>query len=121
MIIFIIYLLIPLLMTALGMFFLKKPPKKINWFFGYRTTMSMKNRETWGFAHKYVGKIWLTIGLIMLIVSAAITLIIFNKDSSIMKIVGEVLLGVQIIPFIISVFPTEKALRSNFDNNGNRR
>ncbi len=35
----------------------KHPPKKINSIYGYRTIRSMKNRETWEFAHKLCAKI----------------------------------------------------------------
>lgn len=44
----------------------KRPPKKINSFYGYRTAMSMKNRETWEFAHKHCGKLWSAWGCIAL-------------------------------------------------------
>ena len=29
----------------------------VNFVFGYRTSMSMKNKDTWEFAHKYCGKV----------------------------------------------------------------
>ena len=49
------------LWLASGRVMLKHPPKEINNFFGYRTAMSRKNRDTWDFAHalfaeKYGGK-----------------------------------------------------------------
>lgn len=53
-----IELLIPVTMIGFGKMFLKHSPKEINMAFGYRTSMSMKNRDTWEFAHKYCGKIW---------------------------------------------------------------
>ncbi|MCY6372198.1 SdpI family protein [Clostridium ganghwense] len=37
---------------------MKKPPKEINSTFGYRTTMSSKNKDTWNFAHRYAGIVW---------------------------------------------------------------
>lgn len=45
---------------------MKKAPKEINAVFGYRTTMSMKNKDTWEFAHKYCDRIWYVCGCIML-------------------------------------------------------
>lgn len=48
-------LLIPLTMIGFGRYFLKSAPKEINVIFGYRTTMSMKNRDIWEFAHRYCG------------------------------------------------------------------
>lgn len=48
-------LLIPLIMIVLGFIYGKYPPKKINHISGYRTTMSMKNQDTWDFANRYMG------------------------------------------------------------------
>lgn len=66
-------LLIPLIMIVFGMRFIKKPPEKINYIYGYRTSMSMKNQETWDFAHRYCGKLWLILGWFMIILSFAIS------------------------------------------------
>ena len=49
-------LLLPFTMIGFGRYFMKKAPKEINSVFGYRTSMSMKNKDTWEFAHKYCGK-----------------------------------------------------------------
>ena len=62
-------LLIPFTMIGFGKMFLKKAPDQINYVFGYRTSMSMKNQDTWVFAHHYCGKIWYICGLILLVVS----------------------------------------------------
>lgn len=59
----------PLLMIIFGAIFRKAAPKKINSLYGYRTTMSMKNRDTWEFAHHYFGRIWFKTGLVLLAVS----------------------------------------------------
>ena len=64
-------LLIPFTMIGFGRYFIKKAPKEINYAFGYRTSMSMKNKETWIFAHTYCGRLWLISGLIMLPLSVA--------------------------------------------------
>lgn len=58
--------------SVLGKYFLKNAPKEINAAFGYRTSMSMKNRDTWVFAHNYCGKIWFFGGLILLPVSTIV-------------------------------------------------
>ena len=51
-------LLLPFTMIGFGRYFMKKAPKEINSVFGYRTSMSMKNKDTWEFAHKYCGNTW---------------------------------------------------------------
>ena len=45
-------LMIPLIMIVFGKVFLKNPPKEINLIYGYRTGRSMKNKDTWNFAHR---------------------------------------------------------------------
>ena len=60
-------LLIPIVMLICGFFMSKYPPKEINGIIGYRTTMSRKNMDTWKFAHDYCGKLWLKLGLLLLI------------------------------------------------------
>lgn len=72
-------LLIPLTMIGYGKLFLTKPPKNINASFGYRTTMSMKNRDTWEFAHKLCGKLWYRCGLVLIPLSVVPLLFVINK------------------------------------------
>ena len=55
-------LLVPLIMIGIGLSFLKKPPKDINGAYGYRTPMSMKNQDTWDFAHRVCGRVWCIAG-----------------------------------------------------------
>ena len=56
-------LLLPFTMIGFGKYFMTKGPKEINSAFGYRTSMSMKNHDTWEFAHKYCGKLWYIAGM----------------------------------------------------------
>ena len=39
-------LLFPVIMIVMGRYFMKTSPKEINYIFGYRTNMSMKNKDT---------------------------------------------------------------------------
>ena len=117
----VIDLLIPLTMIGFGRLFLKKTPKDINALFGYRTSMSMKNAETWEFAHKFCGRIWFVGGLIMLPLSVIPLLFVIGSDTTAVSCVGSVVVFVQMIPLIGAIFPTEAALKKNFDENGKRR
>ena len=74
-------LLIPLTMLGFGRAFLTKAPNKINWVFGYRTAMSMKNRDTWNFAHQYCGRLWFLWGLILLPCSVIPMLFLLGKST----------------------------------------
>ena len=77
---FVFDLSIPCIMILFGQRFLKKPPQNINSFYGYRTTMSMKNMDTWKFAHAYCGKLWKTTGWILLGISIIVPLFVLFKD-----------------------------------------
>ena len=48
-------------------------------------------------------------------------LFVLGKSEHIIGIVGEIICGVQVVMMVIVVHPTERALKKNFDNDGNRR
>lgn len=118
---FIFNLLIPVLMIIIGKMMYKHTPKTINGVYGYRTSMSMKNEDTWKFAHDYCGRLWYKIGLIMLIPSVLVQLPFVKSSTDTIGIMTVVLETVQICVMIASIFPTEKALRKTFDKYGNRK
>ena len=114
-------LLAPAVMVVFGSMFIRRPPKDINWIYGYRTSMSMKNMDTWVFAHGYCGKLLRNIGLAMFICSAAAMLFVLGKEVAVVGIWGGIVAAVQIVFVIVPIIFTEMALRANFDALGNRR
>lgn len=114
-------LLIPITMIGFGKLFMKRGPKTINYAFGYRTTMSMKNMDTWSFAHKYIGKIWFACGLILIPVSVIPMLFTIGKDADTIGNAGMVIAILQLIPLLGSIIPTEIALKRTFDKYGARK
>lgn len=114
-------LLIPLTMIGFGSRFLTKPPKHINWAYGYRTTRSMKNEDTWLYAHIYCGKLWLKTGWALLIVSTAAMLLVLGKDKDAVGGFGGMVCVLQMLFLVGSIIPTELALKKTFDENGRRR
>ena len=114
-------LLIPLCMFGFGIVFEKHPPRSINMAYGYRTTRSMKSEETWAFAHAYCGSVWRRAGLVMGIVSAAACIAVFLLGEDAISVISIVLITLQIILLIGSLYPVEKALEANFDERGVRR
>lgn len=117
--ILIVNLLIPLIMIMFGKCF-KNAPKHINSFFGYRTSMSMKNKDTWEFAHQHSGKVWVKWGSIMLTFSIFLMVFLMGKDENTVDKLSQILCYTQIILLVVSIIPTEIALRKNFDKDGNR-
>lgn len=114
-------LLMPFIMIVFGGIFIKKPPKEINAIYGYRTTMSKKNKDTWEFAHKYCGRLWYIIGWVLLPVSIIVMMFVLGKDEDIIGRWGSILCIMQCIPLIGTIFLTEKALKDTFDKNGTRK
>ena len=102
-------LLLPSTMIGFGRYFMKKAPKEINSVFGYRTSMSMKNKDTWEFAHKYCGKIWYVCGMVMLPITVIFMLLVIGKNEDCVGSMGGIICGVQLIPLIGSILPTEIA------------
>lgn len=114
-------ILTPIVMIIYGRMMWKHPPKKINGLSGYRTSRSMKNMETWIFAHKYCGKLWWIIGWITLIPSIIIPIPFYAASENAIGIVGGILVTVQVIVLIYSIIPTERALKKTFTDDGVRR
>lgn len=114
-------IIIPALMIICGKYYIKKAPKNINHFVGYRTTRSMKNNETWKFAHKYFSKMWYKWGLIMIPISILPMVFVIGRDEDTIGTLGAIICSLQIVPILVSIVFTEKALKDNFDEEGNRK
>ena len=114
-------LLMPLSMLFLGRYFIKKAPASINYAFGYRTSMSMKNQDKWQFAHQQLGKTRYVCGLVLTPLSVLAMLFVLGKGQNAVGAMGSVLCTLQLIPLLASIVPTERALRKTFDKDGNRR
>jgi len=117
---FMMDLLIPLTMIYFGSRFEKNAPKEINSSFGYRTTMSMKNKETWKFAHEYIGRLWKICGWFLLLISAVIMFSVLGKDTIDVSMIGGGICFIQIMMVICTIIPTERALKKNFNKDGIR-
>ncbi|SFR31648.1 SdpI/YhfL protein family protein [Robiginitalea myxolifaciens] len=55
-----------LLFAISGYILYRFPPKKRNWWYGYRTAASQKSQEHWDFAQKFSGKLVALWGLVLL-------------------------------------------------------
>lgn len=118
---FVCNILIPLLLIGTGRAMWKHCPSKINRMIGYRTRRSMKNMDTWKFAHEYCGRLWWKIGWVLLPLSVIIQLPFFHSTENSIGIVGGIICTIQCIILIISIFPTEHALKTTFSEDGTRR
>ena len=112
-------LILPLMMIGFGMVFLNHPPGKINSYYGYRTRRSMLNQNTWEFAHKCCGRLWKRMGIIMLPVSMAVGIPMLWMSETMQGILTGILETLQIFVMLGSIFLVERALKREFDENGN--
>ncbi len=113
-------LLTPAVMIIFGALFKKAAPKEINYLFGYRTERSMKNQETWSFAHNLCGKIWLICGLVLLPTSVIPMLFVIEKSKDTIGTASIIIIFVQLAVLLLSLIPVERALKKNFDKDGKR-
>lgn len=111
---------IPLIMIIFGLLFDKSAPSRINRMYGYRTKMSMKNQETWQFAHKLCGQVWKRIGLILLPCTTLPMLLVIQQNEDFIAQCNLALLCVQLSCLLCTFVPVELSLRRTFDQDGNR-
>lgn len=114
-------LLVPIIMIIAGRLMWKHCPKEINRLIGYRTKRSMQNQDTWKFAHDYCGRLWWIIGWIILLPSVVVQIPFLKSTYEVIGIVGAAILLVQLAVLLISIFPTESALKRTFSDDGTRR
>ncbi len=113
--------LIPVMMIVAGWMMWKHRPKRINSWYGYRTERSMRNEDTWKFAHDHCGKLWWKWGWAILLPSAIPLLPLLNASEDAVGFTAVAVLVVQSIVMIGAIFPTEAALKRAFDKDGNRK
>ena len=107
-------LFIPVLMILCGYLMYKHTQKDINGLVGYRTAMSMKNQETWDFANNYCG-------VVMTIISALVCVPYFFMSSGNATVIMCIAEVIQVVVLCWTIVPTERALKDNFDQDGNRK
>lgn len=103
-------------MIVMGILWMNFPPKSRDVKIGYKSPMSKKNDNTWRFAHAYISKVWLWIGM-FLFVSRTIFTKFFNKAN---QRFGLILL-IEIIVMILTIVVTEVALIRKFDREGKEK
>lgn len=107
----IIPFLVGIIFIITSLIFLKFPPKKINYLYGYRTLASMKNQQTWDFSQKFSAIKMLQVGLLLFAISFLNLLFNISEEQSDFIGIAILLLGC-----IYMIFVTEKAIKKNFPN-----
>ena len=118
---FICTLIVPVIVLLVGLLFLKVKIKDVNSVLGYRTSMSMKNQDTWDFANSYFPKVWIILSIGMIIVTLLLWLILNKQSESVVEKAATAITLTQTGLLVFSIIPCEIALRKNFDKDGNRK
>lgn len=92
------------------------PPKKVNSLYGYRTTTSMRNAETWQLANRFAGRLMMQTGLLLAAVGALTFVLPVSPVTGLAAGIGMVVLTV-----FLQFHFTEKHLKKHFDEHGNKR
>ncbi|MES2574631.1 MAG: SdpI family protein [Bacteroidota bacterium] len=100
-----------LIFVIAGFIMLKFPPKSINSFYGYRTSNSMKNQESWDFAQSYSSKEMIKLGFILM--TASLLGLVTKFDLFINISIGITL---TVLTVILLIFRVEKAIKNKFGN-----
>lgn len=104
-----------------GWFMWKHCPKSVNTICGYRTRRSKKNLDTWIFANENCGKRWWKIGWIMLIPTILVQIPFYGKSDDVIGNISLLLCVIECAVLLGSIFPTEKALKETFHEDGTRK
>lgn len=107
---------IGMVLFIVGLLFRIFPPKKINSIYGYRTTNSRRNLNTWKVANRYSAELMMFEGLIIAAIGIISTFINDNR-----AIETALDIGLIFSSFVIILVATEKHLNKLFDKDGNRK
>ena len=92
---------------GIGILFKLFPPKKINILYGYRTTRSMKDTESWKIANSYAAQLM----IILFLFIAPTIYLLDNYTTKDYGIIDILLFGVA---FLMIYILTERKLKESF-------
>ena len=106
----------PLFLLIFGVKWKIKTPKNRSSIFSYHTELSVKNDDTWAFAHYHISKLWIRIGIITAI--GTLVLMIYLKDNYSAMILW-ILVG-QMLFLCATILFVDSLMKAVFDEAGNR-
>ena len=88
---------------------------------GFRTALSMKNADTWAFAHACCGRVWWKIGWISLALSVLGQLPFAKAGEETLETLALVMVLAQSFVLFGTVVYVQRELKRAFDESGRRR
>ena len=119
--IFIVNLIIPAVMLFGGYMMKTCPPRSISRWVGFRTALSMKNADTWAFAHACCGRVWWKAGWISLALSVLVQLSFAKTGEETLGVLALVMVLAQSFVLLGTVVYVQRELKRAFDESGRRR
>lgn len=104
-----------------GWFMWKHCPKSINHVCGYRSRRSSINMDTWKFAHDNCGKRWWKIGWIMFFPTIIVQIPFYHSSVGQIGWLALAICIVECTILLLSIIPTEVALKNTFYDDGTRK
>ena len=103
----IVSIIVPIVMIICGFMMYKFPPKDRFGCMGYRTARSRQSDESFLFAQIYCGKLWIIVGVCMLIITIILSYI--YKLS-----IYNFFVLAQVIIMVLTIIPVECKLKEKF-------
>ncbi|HAX14855.1 MAG TPA: hypothetical protein DIV44_14900 [Leeuwenhoekiella sp.] len=100
-----------LVFVVVGVLMYRFPPKKINHFYGYRTSKSMKSQDRWDFAQKFSSVKMIKAGVALLILAVLGAFVNLDFNPKIQMFLTLLLIIGSVIYLLLG---TEKALDKRF-------
>lgn len=99
------------------------PPRNISRWVGFRTALSMKNADTWAFAHAHAccGRVWWKAGWISLALSVLGQLPFAKAGEETLETLALVMVLAQSFMLLGTVVYVQRELKLMFDERGRRR
>lgn len=101
-------------MIIIGIIFAKHYPAKINHISGYRTRMSMKNMDTWKYAHQVSSRLWFRCGIVLLPVTMICMLFLIGRSIDAISYGGLLITMIQLAVMILTIPCNRACIASAF-------
>lgn len=112
---------IPLLLIVIGKIFEKYPSKEPNIAIGFRTKLSMMNKETWDYAQRLFPKVWISLGRTLLPLSLIILFLLYSEDKDYTGNLALIFMLVQVVLMLGSILYVNLKLKKAFNSDGSRK
>ena len=111
----------PLVLLGMGLLYFLVPPKEANYRLGYRCFWGMGSEIAWRFCQKLAGIVWSSLGLILTVVMAVLSLRLRGMAGAAMGIFAVKCLLWELGLVVVSILGINITMIVLFDVKGQRR